>query len=255
MKILLNMDSDEEKFFDATVDLKQMVEEASQPLSGCFRNYDLRHRITYKDIYELLRRSDHLQMRAITITTNHPKVVRLATQDQYDVFVKYIKSVFNRTLPYRFLIYFEVNKSGNIHGHGITLDDSKNEMNKLKFLGQRNTDNTSHQRLNDLKKYFNYIIKDQYKDETRRFKPLTNFRLKDFKKFEYDDFKPEPELVDLLEGDSYFVPSTELYRYRIITVDDQWDIANTEAEKLSEASHGKGTPEMVMDSGKGPVSR
>lgn len=219
LKLTMDSDSENEET-SMTETWKHLI-----ALSKCFqKKVSRRDSEGFKKLYEYfnqLSKKDNIQ--AITITTNYKPIVNKHYDTQYKMFTRHLKTVFNRNLPYKYLIYFELNKSGVIHAHGITTDNAKNEMNQLSFIGRRNSQEISHQTVKDIQQYFDYIIKDQYQPETTNFKEMTNIFNKELiqlKEKEYDDYQPEPNPVHIDEISYMMLPSCERYKYQMITEED-----------------------------------
>lgn len=168
----LIMDSDTDDEFESLKNKKRIPDmkfwRDSGALSGESRKNwahvgDNEFEAFYRYFYNAKKNGRNLK--AITITTNKKKIVIQDWRTQHSMLIEEVRKVFRYHSTCRYLMYFELNKSGNIHIHGIVDDDVKNWMVKLAVIGSRNADDVSHQPVKRLLDYFNYMIKDQWNYE------------------------------------------------------------------------------------------
>lgn len=115
-----------------------------------------------------------------TITIGRKWIGRKRAEDQYDIIKKRIRAYLGyHNTEYRYYIIFEFQKNGQLHAHTIYYNMYQNRhLEAFADMGARNTHPESFKKISNLKKYWDYIHKDQG-EMYSHFPLITNIKKKD----------------------------------------------------------------------------
>jgi len=111
--------------------------------------------------------NDSNSLHAVTITIGNVHYGSMSASEQYRHMKKAIKSCYRYHGETKYIFYFEYQKNGQLHAHGVIYNGYRSKfIDHFNKFGKRNTHKDSYQNVKNIN-YFTYIQKDnsemQYK--------------------------------------------------------------------------------------------
>lgn len=120
----------------------------------------------------------NVDLHAATITIGNIKYGSLSSYEQYLAMKKAIKRTYRYHGNTKYLFFFEYQKNGQLHGHGIIYNGYQRKfVDGMIHFGQRNAHDSSYQLIKKKLFYLDYIQKE--KEKMKKYIPIHNILLKD----------------------------------------------------------------------------